>query len=224
MHCNICQRPSSTHLPFNCARCARDALYQTRLLLAHALLEHEAASSRIEHNLKALRIQSSDGAAKVLSTGQGQKHDSLLLESVHAQKTALGERTQIVLDHTNDLRIEIAKIREEVAGRRALNANRRSDLAAARQKLARREVLEVAPIVKSLGRIRTRWDTIQTKTAESRLLLFKEAASLYRLQKRRKHPAKSKIDGFVMGGLPIYHLRDLNSKISPWFLRGILIS
>lgn len=213
MHCNVCQRLSSTRLPLNCPTCARDLLYQSRLLLAHTLLEQEAASSQTEQKLKESGIYDSDGLARTPSTGH-ENQGSLLLESIVAQNNASEERAREMLEYAKGLRAEVSKIRDEVTSRRASNVKRRSELTAARQKLAQQEALEVAPIVKGIGRLQNRWEILRTKTAQSRLLLCREAASLYGLQKRSRRQSKSKAAPYVIGGLPIYHLRDLNGRIT----------
>ncbi|KAL8960973.1 MAG: hypothetical protein Q9193_002407, partial [Seirophora villosa] len=210
MQCNICQRPSGTRLPLNCTTCARDALYQTRLRLAHTLLEHEVASGQIEDVLKQSRPLSSKDSLSTLSTGDS-SHASVLLKSTVAERNALEERTLSVHDHIKNLRTHITKTRKEIASYRASNAKRKSSLDAARQELARREAVEVPPIVDVISRTQTRWDALHAKTAESRLLLCREAASLYGLRRRSKSSTRPKKDGYLIGWLPIYHLRDFDS-------------
>lgn len=211
MQCNICQRPWSTRLPFSCACCARETLYQTRLNLAHTLLEHEAARSQIEQDLKECCLSVPKESVSTPSTRYNH-HVSLLLDNVNAQRCASQERTQLVLDHARNLGIEAGNIRDEVASRRASTTERRKQLAAATERLARQEALNITPVLKSIGRTRDLWKALRTKTAESRLLLCREAASLYDLKKQAKAHARSKSNGYVIGGLPIYHLRELNGK------------
>lgn len=213
MHCNICQRPCNARLPFNCASCARDILYQTRARLAHALLEQEAASSQVERNLNDSQNTSLKQPAPSSSIGEA-PYASLVLESTNIQKAALKERIQLICDFSEDIRADISKTRGELGRRRASNARRKAELAATRQELARREAADVDPIVKTVGRIQSRWDILHTRTAESRLLLCKEAANLYGLRKQKKRGAKTKTGTYVVGGLPIFHLRDLNSKLN----------
>ncbi len=208
MHCNVCQRPSSIRLQLNCPACARDVLYHSRILLAHILHEQEAASSQAEQKLKESRIYDSDGLVKTPSVGHNNR-DSLLLHSICAQSSALEERAREMVGHAKALHSNIFRIRDEIASRRASNLKRRSDLTAARQKLVQQEALKIAPLVKGVGRLRNRWEILHAKTAQSRLLLCREAASLYGLQKRQ---STSNTPLYVVGGLPIYHLRDLNGR------------
>ncbi|KAL8920925.1 MAG: hypothetical protein Q9208_005951 [Pyrenodesmia sp. 3 TL-2023] len=155
MHCNMCQRLSSTRLPLNCPACARDVLYQSRLLLAHTLLEQETASIQTEQTLKESGIYDSDALSRTTSIGHNNQ-GSLLLESILAQNDASEERAREMLDYAKGLHAEVSKIRDEVTSRRASNGKRRSELTAARQKLAQQEALEVAPIVKGIGALLAR--------------------------------------------------------------------
>ncbi|KAL8909421.1 MAG: hypothetical protein Q9207_000256 [Kuettlingeria erythrocarpa] len=209
MHCNVCQRPSSIRLQLNCPACARDVLYQSRFLLAHILHEQEAASSQAEQKLKESRIYDSDDLVRTPSVGHNNR-DSLLLHSICAQSSALEERTREMVGHAKALHSNIFRIRDQITSRRASNLKRRSDLTAAKQKVAQQEALKIAPLVKGIGRLRNRWDILHAKTAQSRLLLCTEAASLYGLQKRSKRKSRSNNPLYVVGGLPIYDLRDLN--------------
>ncbi|KAL8940249.1 MAG: hypothetical protein Q9216_002903 [Gyalolechia sp. 2 TL-2023] len=210
MHCNICQRPCSTRLPFNCASCAQEALYHTRVHLAHGLLEQEAASSQAEHNLKRSQATSLKQPTATPSTG-GDYYACLAFQSADVQRTTLKERIRLVDDSSRDLRADIGQVKDEIRNWKTSNARRKAELAAARQELKRHEAGDLGSMVKQTGRIQNRWDVLHTRTAESRLLLCKEAASLYGLRKQRRRGAKSKVDAFAVGGLPIFHLRDLNN-------------
>ncbi|KAI4171496.1 MAG: hypothetical protein LQ343_004234 [Gyalolechia ehrenbergii] len=210
MHCNICQRPCSTRLPFNCASCAQEALYHTRVRLAHALLEQEAVSSQAEHKLKRSQATSLKQSTTTPSTGDDY-YASLTLQSADVQRNSLKERIQLLDDCSRELRADTGKIKDEIKNRTASNAKRKAELAAARQELTRREAADFGPTIKQLGRIRNRWDVLHTRTAESRLLLCEEAAGLYGLRKQRRRGARSKVDTYALGGLPIFHLRDLNN-------------
>lgn len=218
MHCNVCQRPSSNRLQLNCPGCARDVLYQSRILLTHVLQEQEAASSQAGQKLKESRIYDSDGPVRTPSVGHSNR-DSLLLHSICAQSSTLEERAREMVGHTQALHSKNFQIRDEITSRTASNLKRRSDLTAAKQKLAQQEALEIAPLVKGIGRLRTRWEILHAKTAQSRLLLCREAASLYGLQRRSKRQSRSKTALYVIGGLPIYHLRDLNGRSTLYLMR-----
>ncbi|KAL9028093.1 MAG: hypothetical protein Q9196_003489 [Gyalolechia fulgens] len=209
MHCNICQRPCTTRLPFDCASCAQEALYHTRVCIAHALLEHETVSNQAEHCLQ--RSQTTSVKLSGSPSTDGDHYACLALQSASVQRNTLKERIRLVDESSRDLRAAASKIKDEIRNRKAANARRNAELAAAVQELARREAGDLGPMMKQVGRIQNRWNTLHTRTAESRLLLCKEAASLYGLRKQRRHGAKSKVDTYAVGRLPIFHLRDLNN-------------
>ncbi|KAL8811445.1 MAG: hypothetical protein Q9200_001795 [Gallowayella weberi] len=209
MLCTICQRPSNSALPFNCTACARDTLYQTRFSLAHTLLGHEAAGSQVEQALRGSTSTRSQQSNAALSTIQSQP-PLLTLESINVHREALRQQTQRTLRFSEQLQREAGKFKEEIAKRKARNLERRTELVAARKDLARREADDVGSLEKVIAKARSRWSTLHARTAESRWVLCKEAASLYGLRKQDKHGAKSKTAGYVIGGLLIYNVMDLN--------------
>ncbi|KAL8684812.1 MAG: hypothetical protein Q9224_006119, partial [Gallowayella concinna] len=197
-------------LPFNCTTCARDTLYHTRLSLAYTLLEHEAAGSQVEQAFGGFTSTPSTKSTSASSTVQG--HSAVLtLESINVHREALRQQTQLTLRVSEQLRGEATQIRDETGKRKARNLERRSELAAARKELARREADDVGSLEKTITKVHGRWCILHTRTAESRLVLCKEAASLYGLRKLGKHGGKSKMGGYVIGGLPIYNVMDLNN-------------
>ncbi|KAL8734135.1 MAG: hypothetical protein Q9166_001620 [cf. Caloplaca sp. 2 TL-2023] len=213
MECTFCQRDHIA-LPFLCAACARDALYQTRVSLAHTLLEQEAAGSLIEQKLKKSESIHFKPSASTSSTAHGHP-SSPASKSTNIHQEAVRHRTQMALTHSGQQRVDISELRDEVASRRVRSMKRRTDLTAAREELARRQTADIVPLEKAVNKIHSHWDAMHTRTAESRLLLCREAASLYGLKRQNKRHAKSETDGYMVGGLPIYNLKDLNSKNEP---------
>ncbi|KAL8947488.1 MAG: hypothetical protein Q9222_006236 [Ikaeria aurantiellina] len=207
MHCDICRRPCSDGLPFNCVVCARDTLYQLRVSIAGTLIEQEAASSRIEQILSTTRSKDAKDLAAKPSTPPDQRHP-LRHEAFVVEESALKERTRLILDHTKDLDVAVKCLREQIPSQRASNLARRKDLHAATQDLTRRQTLLIEPIETAISKTRKRWEILHTWTVESRLLLCREAASLYGLQKRsNRGPSR-----YAIGGLQIQDLRKLNGS------------
>ncbi|KAL8641500.1 MAG: hypothetical protein Q9226_008625, partial [Calogaya cf. arnoldii] len=211
MHCNICQHPFTTARPFNCAACAREVLYQPRVSLAHTLLEQEAAVSQSEQYLKASRILPTKASASDISKTPDRSL-SLDLEFTIIQCEAIRHQTQCTLDHAKQLRLEADDLRHEIARGKARNFERRNDLLAARKGIDSRQAVEVGRLERSIAGIHRRWDAMHARTAESRLLLCREAANLYGLKKHSNRAAASASDSYQIGGVPIYNLRDLNRK------------
>ncbi|KAL8803923.1 MAG: hypothetical protein Q9182_002890 [Xanthomendoza sp. 2 TL-2023] len=216
MLCTVCQRPSNSALLFNCTACARDTLYHARVSLAQTLLEHEAAGSQVEQALGGSTSTQSQQSTSALSTIQSQP-PLLTLESINVHREVLRQQTQRTLRFSEQLRREAGTIKEEIAKQKAKILERRTELVAARKELARREADDVSSLVKIIAKVRSRWSTLHARTAEARWLLCKEAASLYGLRKQDKHGANPKTGGYVIGGLLVYNVMDLNSKIVPGF-------
>ncbi|KAL8722275.1 MAG: hypothetical protein Q9181_007524, partial [Wetmoreana brouardii] len=197
MHCNICQRFPSTRLPFHCTVCAQDCLYKSRVNLARALLEQEAARNQVDQSLNASRARASKQSVVDQSTAKDDS-SSLAFESISLDESAVKEQTSVILDHSDHLHIEVGKVKEEIASRRADNTKRREELARARQELARHTAADLGSAQKAIGRIQHRWDTLHSRTAESRLLLCEEASNIYSVRKRRSHSA-SRIETYTIG-------------------------
>ncbi|KAL8909817.1 MAG: hypothetical protein Q9171_004874 [Xanthocarpia ochracea] len=210
MHCKICQRPYNTALSFNCPTCARDVLYQTRASVAHTLLEQEAASSQLEQYLTDSQTIPTKPSASNTSNSQSRSL-SLNIGSITLRREAVRHQTQLTLHHAEQLRLEASKVRDEIARRKAKNQERRNGIIAARKEMARRETVDVSRLEKSVAGIHNRWNTMHSRTAESRLLLCREAANLYGLKKYSNRVATSASDTYLIGGLPIYNLKDLNN-------------
>lgn len=213
MHCNICQRPQTTALPLNCAACARNVLYQSRVSLAHTLLEQEAAVGQSEQYLKDSQIQSTKLPAPHTSTLQALSTPSNL-ESIYIHREAIRHQTQLILNRAEQLRLEVEHLGNDITRRRAGNLERRNKIHAARKELARRRTVEVGRLDKSIAGFQVRWDAVHARIAESRLLLCREAANLYGMKMRSHRGAASASYTCQIGGLPIYNLKDLNSQLS----------
>ena len=216
MHCNICQRPQTTALPLNCAACARNVLYQSRVSLAHTLLEQEAAVGTSEQYLEDSQIQSTQ--LPISQTSKSQVQPTFLkLESINIQRETIRHQTQLILGRAKQLRLEVEDLRHDITRGKAEKLKRRNEIHAARKELARRRPVEVGRLEKGIAGIQGQWDAIHAKIAESRLLLCRELASLYGLKMHSHRGAPSAPYTSQIGGLPIYNLKDLNSQLSPYF-------
>lgn len=120
-------------------------------------------------------------------------------------------KTQTLVSHVEALHEEIQSIKSEIAARKARLLRRRSEFTSAKQELSRSQASAVEPVNKSIKRTEHRWDVMHNKTAESRLFLCREAAMLYGLQQRKRKKGGLGRDVYLIGGVPIADLRDLNS-------------
>ena len=210
MQCDICKRPSSSRLPFNCVDCARNALYEPRVQLAQILLQNEAISKDVERNIGAK--STSNNSRTVANIKSPELRGAWTLEQAKGDQICSTAKTQAMLSHVEALRKETESMKIEVAKRKSSLLKRRSVLKSAVNALSQHELVALKPVEKGVRRIQHRWDAIHTKTAESRVFLCREAAQLYGLQQRKRRKGTLGRDVYLIGGIPIVDLRDLNSN------------
>lgn len=209
MPCEICCRSPSSRLPFNCTLCARDALYQPRIQLAQTLLHIESLEKEVETNVvdtsRKGKARSSPGIRHV------DMNSTWTVHRVASEQLISETKTQSLVSHVEALREETQNIKSEIAARKSRLLRRRSEFTSAKQELSRSQASAVEPMNKSIKRTEHRWDVMHNKTAESRLFLCREVALLYGLQQRKRKKGGLGRDVYLIGGVPIADLRDLNS-------------
>ena len=210
MQCDVCQRSANNRLPFNCTLCARGALYQPRVQLAQTLLQTEALGKEVEQSVTG--VPHPNKTIKTGSTKAPELNPTWAVQRAAAEQRASEDKSQHIYDHVQSLREEIQKTKADITARRKILQRRRSDLASAQQELSQSRHHSVEDIEKGMRRTEHRWDILHNKTAESRIFLCREAALLYGLQQRKRKKGSLGRDVYVIGGVPIADLRDLNSK------------
>lgn len=210
MQCDICHRAASSRLPFNCAVCARDALYQPRLQHAQILLEKEALEQEVEQIARKTSSVSTKAPSSAHKTPQGTQ--GWTVQCAAAEQILSDDKSQTILSHVQSLREESQMIKVDIAARRARLIKRQSEFSSAKQELSHSQDSSIEPVEKGIRRTAHRWETLHNKTAESRLFLCKEAAQLYGLQHHKRRKGVPGRDIYSIGGIPIVDLRDLNSK------------
>lgn len=212
MQCDICLRSSSSHLPFHCASCARNAIYEQRTLLAQTLLDSEAAGRAVESSIA---VGPTSGQSKA-NTKVLEPSPAWAFNQAIAEESASVKRTEGIMSHIDALKKETERTRSDIAKKKASNFKRRSDLKSATL-AAQREAEALESVKRGVERMERRWDILHTRTMESRVFLCREAAQLYGLQQRIRKKAGLVRDIYMIGGVPIPDLRDLNSM----YLRSI---
>ena len=151
---------------------------------------------------------------KVKSSAGTRTSDLTSTWTVHraASEQVISEnQTQSVLSHIEALREETQKIKSEIAARKSRLLRRRSEFTSAKQELSQSHASAEESVDKSIKRTEHRWDVMHSKMAESRLFLCREVALLYGLQQRKRKKGGLGRDVYLIGGVPIADLRDLNS-------------
>lgn len=213
MSCHICD---STHsrLLFLCPTCARNRLYQLRLETTRALLEKEHLGKQIEATVARVDLEArhrEPGDRHSESNCQGSRAWSLQLTS--SKQAASSSRREDLSRNIEALKEEIRVKKAGLAGRRATLSRRRADAESAQYQLKEREEATLTGVQNTAKRTEHLWHSLHSKTAEARIFLCREAAHLYGL--RPKKPEKGdRRQLYMLGGMPIMDLRDMNGKVS----------
>ncbi|KAI9811362.1 MAG: hypothetical protein M1827_005522 [Pycnora praestabilis] len=212
MQCDTCERILTLKLPFHCTTCARNALYTLRLENARTLLQKESLGREVE---EACGIPGSTGNARSESgskdTPAGKATSGWSVAQNLALKEQSLERTQDIRARAVELREELKASRADIAERNIAFAQRRSDAASATHDLAPRRAATLETLDKGIKRTEQRWNAMHVKTAESRDFLCREAANLYGLRQRRRKKNGLLKEDYIIGGVGIVDLRDLNN-------------
>ncbi|KAI9784799.1 MAG: hypothetical protein M1839_001529 [Geoglossum umbratile] len=212
MQCDICARRHASRLPFNCATCARNVLYELRLENAGTLIDREALGRQVEASVPL------GGPTDVEKSRAGAVDQNLLrnsnrwdVEQATARKEESLERIQEIQIQANTLRKDIEDSRARIAKLKASLAQRRSDYDSISYNLLARRATTLDSAEKSIKRIDHRWNTLHTRTAEARVFLCREAANLYGLKQRRRRKGGVVREDYTICGVAIVDLRDLNN-------------
>ena len=208
--CQVCLRTPENKLLFFCPTCARNALYELRLKHAQVLLSKEALAKEIESIALA---QNSDGGKISLKEPSSEATlrpgNRVVLEETRSAVARSKTRTTALLDECTVLRSQVEKSREHIVRRKADIASRRSGYNAASELFEDKDKA-VRPLQQEISTTEASWNRLHTRTAEARVFLCREAAALYGLQQRKKRKGIPGRDLYIIGGVPIVDLRDLN--------------
>jgi hypothetical protein len=111
------------------------------------------------------------------------------------------------------LRSEIQNRNVDISRRRLELARRRSGSESAKYQLAERETGALTSIQNNHKRTDHLWNSLHTKTAEARIFLCREVASLYGLRQKVRKRDNGLKESYMIGGVNIFDLRDLNGKL-----------
>ncbi|KAI9866644.1 MAG: hypothetical protein M1813_001196 [Trichoglossum hirsutum] len=214
MQCDICARKHTSKLPFYCATCGRNALYELRLENARTLVDKEALGRQVEAFLPP---NSSKDVGKPGAGTAAQRpsriSSRLDVEQATARTEESLERIQVIQNQADVLQKDIEQGRAQIAKLKASLAQRRSDYGSAAHNLPARRAATLESVEKGIKRIDHRWNTLHTRTAEARVFLCREAADLYGLKQRRRKKGGTVREDYMICGVGIVDLRDLNSML-----------
>ncbi|KAL4996508.1 UV radiation resistance protein and autophagy-related subunit 14-domain-containing protein [Aspergillus recurvatus] len=212
MSCDICTRTQST--AFLCPTCARNRLYQLRIDSTSVILEREYLGQQIEAAINP------DGEHEKQLSGSGIHKAELergkpgpwTLQSIKNEQSRSAARTEIMVNHIRSLQSRVKDKSLDISQRKIILARQRSDSESAIYQLSERESGMLSGIQNNIKRTDHLWHTNHTKTAEARIFLCREVASLYGLrQKGRKRDTGIK-ETYTIGGVGIIDLREMNGN------------
>jgi hypothetical protein len=207
MSCHVCSRPASSRLPFYCSTCVLNKLYLLRYENARVLLEKDAVGREIE-----LAVGHSDvkEIPRDADDGESQQNLRWKVQAAQTEQARSSDRIQMIRARTEALKAEIRDKKADVKQRTVVLEQRRSDAESANYQLAERRDSALSNIQNSIKRTEHLWHSLHNKTAESRIFLCREAANLYGLRQKLRKRDKVIVESYVIGGVPIMDLRDLN--------------
>ena len=213
VQCQVCARTPDSSRGFFCKTCARNVLYQPRIENAALLIGKESLAKEIEQAV----IAGSESEPTQERKNDDFRPDKvsvnrIALERAQARQSQSKTRTESMLEETENLRADIKKRKEEITKKKANIIARRAAIGSATGDLARLESQNDGPLKEEIALIERKWSAINGSAAEVRIILCKEVATLYGLQQRKRKKGAPGRDIYLIGGVPIVDLRDLNSK------------
>lgn len=209
MSCHVCSRASNSRLPFCCATCARSQLYQLRIENARTLLEKETVEKQIE---KTVADGLSHERAPESDTGGSNRWAA---EAVANRQIESSGKTKALRDRIEALAAEINEKKLDISQRKLTLARRNSDAESAKYQLMEREATMLTGIQNNIKRTDHLWHNLHNKTAEARIFLCREAANIHGLRQKSKRVNGDLKETYLLGGMPIIDLRDMNGKFPP---------
>jgi hypothetical protein len=195
-----------------CPTCARNLLYRLRLENTQILLEKEALGRQVEAFL------SLDGSQTQSATTTGNRPQTdyessqrWALQAISSQQAASSVRREDINRQIEALKEGIRAKKGHISERKAALSRRRSDVESAQYQLEEREAATLTGIQNTTKRTEHLWHSLHSKTAEARIFLCREAAHLYGLRQKTSRRNDARV-GYVLGGISMVDLRDMNGK------------
>ena len=213
MSCHVCSRAPNSRLPFCCATCARSHLYQLRIEHARVLLEKESIGKQIENAVT--RGKTQDGFGESDKGAVGSNTEGWAIQINANSQTESSTKTRALRSHIEALTAEIKDKKLDISQRRLTLTRRKTDAESAKYQLMEREAAILTAIQNSNKRTDHLWNTLHNKTAEARIFLCREAANIYGLRQKNRRVNGDHKETYVLGGMSVIDLRDMNGKLSP---------
>jgi hypothetical protein len=176
------------------------------------LLEKEALGKQIETALITAKGVKDNGTPRNDKQIEEEVALCAAYEESTSQAAGIWHETETIADHLDALRKEMQEMRDEMAQRRKALAQQAAAFKSTQQRFMEQEVDTLEPVRRDSVKIESRSNALHNKAATSRIFLCREAASLYGLQQVKRKKGAAGRDTYLIGGVAIPDLRDINSK------------
>jgi hypothetical protein len=210
LQCCVCSRSPDNRLAFYCQTCARTGLYDLRVRHALALVEREAVARKVENftsrrdpQPKRPEIPSQDAKDQRWTFEAAQVDINLATEKISAAKLS-----------SKKLRSEVTSKRNRVAELHRQLDQKRSELGAAKHGILPRREATLYEVEQNIQKNRHRLNVSHNTTVRARIVLCREAASLYGLKHKQRRVNNEIKEEYHIAGLPIIDIRELNGMLN----------
>ena len=187
-------------------------LYESRIRHAQALLEKENFVREIESAVQVGSRNASGVRSKSISGRDPRRPaNRLMLEQTGSATSESRTKVAAVQEESQIIQAKIEKMRETLLRRKEDVARRSSNLQEAQRAFRQDQIKSEEGLQREVASVQSSWDRLHDRTAEARVFLCREAAALYGLSQRKKRKGMPGRDVYLIGGVPIIDLRDLNS-------------
>ncbi|KAL1867584.1 hypothetical protein Plec18167_008584 [Paecilomyces lecythidis] len=209
--CTVCSRSPTSRRPFYCSTCARNQLYQLRVDNAQILLEKEYVRRQVEAIVISGNGHGEEEQSEIPASDLQESSRRWSVHATHNKESQSSARRKAITERIESLKASIREKRSDIVRRKAALAQRHSDVESANYQFAERRNAVLTGIQNNIKRTEHLWHALHNKTAESRIFLCREAASLYGLRQNIKKRNGELKESYAIGGMTIFDLRELNS-------------
>ncbi|KAI9656018.1 MAG: hypothetical protein M1821_005079 [Bathelium mastoideum] len=216
MECSVCSKPGSSDAALVCTSCARASLYPLRVGHATILLQKARLGEQIDHVLSRPNLNSSSEETTLLDgIDTGAVAKGAELERIQDEQAASEDRITLILEQSELLRKHIEDAKKEIAERKSVLNQRRSDLTSVSHEIGARRANTIGTVQRGIQKTGHRHEKVHAQIIHARASLCQEAAGLAGLkQRRRKTKDGSVREDHTIGGHALLDLRELNARIT----------
>lgn len=213
MECGICSKTISSRRQPTCPSCARASIYQSRVDQLTAILDkerlHKQVTTVISSSADLLTLPAEEQTVELT---EGAK--KLEAEQWKSQLESVDQRLEIIRAQQELLRQQINEAREQNTTRQVEHKRQRAAIQKKRLDLDKIKPQLVEPLKTEIRRLDHRLAKVQMRTTDGRVRLLRETARLAGLDQRKKSRNGTIKEEYLLGGLPMVDLRDLNGRQS----------